>query len=387
MAVEIHARHERPAGSEEQFRLLVEGIRDYAIVMLDPSGRVMSWNAGAERMIGYRADEIVGQHCSKFYSPDDIARGWPEHELQVTRAEGRFEDAGWRIRKDGSSFWAKVISTALYSQDGPDGQLLGYARIIQDMSGCRGAELAEETSRSFHRSLAMVAQEVRTPLAPIRNAMSILRMQELKNARLSSCRDIVDRNVAALSRLVEDLLDISRLSSGRLLMFKGPLDLATIVSHAVAVCGPLIAERRQELRVELPSQPLWVHGDVRRLSQVVLNLLNNASAVTPEGGAIKLLARQCDGYVELAVRDAGIGFDAGLLPRIFDLFVQDETVTDPSPAGLRIGLTLVKEIVSLHGGSVEASSAGPQLGNELRVRLPALEDKCPAMPKRLGKGA
>lgn len=365
--------------SEELFRMLVDGIKDYAIIMLDLEGRILSWNRGAELMTGYTEDQIRGQPSSRLYPDEAVARGWPVHELQVARAEGRFENEGWRIRKDGTPFWANVVVTALY--DG-EGRLRGYAQVTRDLTHHKPCESLEETNRRMHRFLAALAHELRNPLAPIRNAMGVLRMQESKDPRSAWCRDIVDRQVAQLTRLVEDLLDVSRITSGKVVLTKGPLDIAVIVSRAVEASRPLRDERKQDLKVELHDQPLWVLGDLTRLSQVVLNLLNNASKFTPEGGSIFFTARRRDSYIELVVRDSGIGIPKEVLPTIFDLFGQADTLPERSIGGLGLGLALVKEIVNLHGGSVDVTSPGANMGNEFKVRLPSLEDKQPSAAER-----
>jgi PAS domain S-box-containing protein len=157
--------------NEEHFRLMVEAVQDYAIFMLDPDGRVASWNAGAERIKGYRPSEIIGQHFSRFYPPDSVARGWPDEELERARATGRFEDEGWRIRKDGSRFWANVVITAVHD---PSGQLRGFTKITRDLTERRRVETLEEEGRQINEFLAMLGHELRNPLAPIRNAVAVM---------------------------------------------------------------------------------------------------------------------------------------------------------------------------------------------------------------------
>jgi len=161
--------------SEERFRLMVEAVKDYAIFMLDPEGRVASWNAGAERIKGYRSSEILGKHFSIFYPPDRVAARWPEHELEVARAEGRFEEEGWRLRKDGSRFWANVIITAVYDQSG---ELRGFTKVTRDLTERRRMETLEAEGKQMTEFLAMLGHELRNPLAPIRNAVAVMRSEE-----------------------------------------------------------------------------------------------------------------------------------------------------------------------------------------------------------------
>ncbi|MFL6200205.1 MAG: PAS domain S-box protein, partial [Thermoanaerobaculia bacterium] len=210
---ERRMRQEFLRESEERFRLLVESIKDYALFMLDPEGRIVSWNAGARALKGYRADEVIGRHFSLFYPSEAIARGWPEHELETAIAEGRFEDEGWRVRKDGSRFWANVIITPLYDEER---RLRGFAKITRDLSDRKRVERLEEAERQMHEFLAMLAHELRNPLAPIRNALAVMQRSELNEQTLDWSRSVIDRQVTHLTRLVDDLLDVSRITKGKI---------------------------------------------------------------------------------------------------------------------------------------------------------------------------
>jgi PAS domain S-box-containing protein len=356
--------------SEERFRLMVEAVADYAIFMLDPQGRVTSWNQGAQRIKGYTAAEILGQHFSRFYPPEKVATGWPEHELAAARAVGRFEDEGWRLRKDGSAFWANVVITALYDREN---RLYGFVKITRDLTDRRRVDALEESGRQINEFLAMLAHELRNPLAPIRNAVTLMREGGLNDAMMEWSRSVIDRQVTHLTRLVDDLLDVSRITSGKITLRQEPVELHSVVDNAVDACRPLIEARRQTLEIVLPAEPLRVEGDVTRLSQVVLNLLNNAVKYTPEGGNIRLAVEVEGGQAVVRVADTGIGIPADLLPKIFDLFTQGDRSLDRSEGGLGIGLTLVRRLVELHGGAVGAHSEGSGRGSELVIRLPLLD--------------
>jgi len=353
--------------SEERFRLMVEVVRDYAIFMLDPSGRVASWNAGAERIKGYRAEEIIGQHFSRFYPAEKVAEGWPEHELTVAAAEGRFEDEGWRIRKDGSRFWANVIITAVFDNRG---ELRGFAKVTRDLTEAKRVQRLEEEGRQTNEFLAMLGHELRNPLAPIRNAVAVMGTKTVNDPTVSWARDLIERQVGHLSRLVDDLLDVSRITSGKITLHREMADLAVIVGRAAETTRPFLEQRRHHLELDAGSQPLRVFGDPTRLSQVVLNLLNNAAKYTPEGGHIWVHLAREGAHALLSVRDDGIGMSADLVPRVFELFTQGERTLDRSEGGLGIGLTLVDRLVRMHGGTVEARSPGPGKGSEFVVRLP-----------------
>src|SRR5215213_4240927 len=215
--------------NEEHFRLLVEGVKDYAIFMLDPEGRIASWNAGAENIKGYQAQEIIGRHFSTFYPPEAIARGWPEHELVVAQQEGRFEDEGWRVRKDGSTFWANVVITPLYDRER---RLRGFAKVTRDMTERKRIEALEASNAQKNQFLAMLSHELRNPLAPIRNALEVMLEKSSHDPVVEWAGALIDRQVGHLSRLVDDLLDVSRIITNKITLRKEPLEIAEVVAAA-----------------------------------------------------------------------------------------------------------------------------------------------------------
>lgn len=365
--------------SEERVRLLVDSVRDYAIFMLDPEGIVQSWNAGAQAIKGYEPSEIIGRHFRSFYTPEDQAAGKPERELAEARAHGRIEDEGWRVRKDGTLFWANVVLTAVL---GPDGGLRGFAKVTRDMSERRRLEELERSSRRMNEFLAMLAHELRNPLAPIRNAVTIMQLETLSSPVLRNCRDVIDRQLTHVTRLVDDLLDVGRLTTGKIKLRKELVRMGDIVARSVEVARPIVTARRHVLSVEQPPDPVYVQGDATRLSQVLQNLLVNAAKYTPEGGRIQLRVAAADSFVYLVVSDNGRGLSPEHLQTIFQLFVQADTGTSVgSESGLGIGLTLARSLAEMHGGSIEATSPGLGQGSTFTVRLPmaahggATEDK------------
>jgi PAS domain S-box-containing protein len=675
--------------SEERFRLMVEGVQDYAIFLLDPHGRVASWNAGAERIKGYRAEEIIGQHFSRFYPQEAIDRGWPAHELRVARQVGRFEDEGWRVRKDGSQFWANVVITALYdgagnfrgfskvtrdlterkraeenarrlveettarrvaeegarlireqrerlrvtlasigdavlstdadgritylnpvaerlvgwtaeeaagrplsdvfrvvneqtrqpvenplvraltervvvglanqtvliARDGSErpiddsaapirdagGRVVGGVLVFRDISDRRRAEqqrnarlavthalseaatvedgaggvlravcenlgwdvglfwavkeqaetlacrqswhrpgvpveeferasrgrtfakgeglpgrvwatgkpawvldiahdtnfprLAPAVSHGLHSAfacpvivgeqtlgviefftrrirepdagllemmntvagqvgqflerrraeealreadrrkdefLATLAHELRNPLAPMRNALQVIQMAGNDAAAVGQAREMMERQMRHLVRLVDDLLDLSRVTRGKLELRKQRVDLAAVVRTAVETSRPLIEAAGHHLTITLPPQPVFLDGDPVRLAQVFSNLLNNAAKYTERGGHIWLTAGRQGGDAVVSVRDSGLGIPREMLGKVFELFTQVDRTLEKAQGGLGIGLTLVRRLAEMHGGSVEAKSEGYGHGSEFTVRLPAM---------------
>ena len=353
--------------TEEGFRLLVDSVLDYGIFMLDPSGRVSSWNPGAQRIKGWRADEIIGRHFSIFYPREAVDRGWPDHELTVARREGRFEDEGWRVRKDGSQFWANVVISAVYDDAR---RLLGFAKVTRDLTQRKRVEELETAERRIQEFLAMLGHELRNPLAPIRNAVAILRAGAHDEASEERAAGVIERQVDHLSRLVDDLLDVSRITSGKIALRKEGFDLAVPVLSAIDAARPSLERKKQGFDFRHDRSPLPVFGDETRITQVVLNLLSNASKYTPAGGRIALVLEKSDQQAVIRVEDDGVGIAPDLLPRMFDLFVQGERSLDRSEGGLGLGLTLVRRLVHLHGGTVAASSQGPGKGSTFEVRLP-----------------
>jgi PAS domain S-box-containing protein len=375
---------ERRRVEDQRFALLVESVKDYALLTLDPTGHVTTWNAGAEAIKGYTASEIVGSHFSRFYPEEDVRAGKCEHELEVAARDGRFEDEGWRVRKDGSRFWANVVIRAI--RDDLD-QLIGFSKITRDLTERRRAEAetaarqaAEQSSRIKDEFLAMLGHELRNPLAPISSALQLLKLRgDPKSAREYQ---VIERQVAQMVRLVEDLLDVSRISRGKIALKRKPFDLRDALAKAVEIALPLLEQKGHGFEVKVPPRPLMVDGDEARLIQVFANLLNNAAKYTNEGGRVVLAVHHTTTHVVVEVQDNGIGIDPNLLPRVFELFVQGYQDADRAEGGLGIGLTLVHSLVLLHGGEVEARSGGAHQGSTFVVRLPAVHQELGPEPER-----
>ncbi|VTU15074.1 Aerobic respiration control sensor protein ArcB [Variovorax sp. PBL-H6] len=354
--------------SEERFRLLVEGVKDYAIFMLDTSGHVVSWNVGARRFKGYEAHEIIGRHFSTFYSPEAQATGWPDEELRIARRDGRFQDEGWRVRKDGTRFWASVVITAVHDETGT---LRGFAKLTRDLTEQRRVSSLEDEGRRISTFLAMLGHELRNPLAPISNALALMAREKLESRTLRLAHETIARQLKQMVRLVDDLLDIGRITSGKIRLEAKPVNLNEVVAEAMEATMPAAQDKSQQLQVELEEAAVWVVGDRARLIQVLSNLLGNAVKFTPARGHVTVRAGHDGDRAVLSVRDDGPGIASKDIARIFNLFEQGEQDIARLQGGLGLGLSLVQQLISLHGGDVAAYSKGvPGEGSEFVVRLP-----------------
>ncbi len=545
--------------SEERFRLLVESVRDYAIFMLDPTGRIATWNIGAERIKGYRADEIIGEHLSRFYPTVDIEAGKCEMELEVAAREGRFEDEGWRLRKDGSHFWANVILTALRDADG---RLVGYAKVTRDLTerkraeeerlrlgilareriatlthlsealagalstdevsavvveagttlaradacllymldprslvlellaerGCNpnlvdrirhitpesdnpvysigvgrvdsvwiesaaeydaffpamarveadgprtnafwcaslraegrtigmlavafhaprafaseerefvgtfarqcaqalaragrlaaeraAASMAEEARRSADRAnhakdefLAVVSHELRTPLNAIMGWAKIMMSRDFDDRRRRVAVETIERNAGAMAQLIEDLLDMSRVISGKMRLELQVVDVASVVEAAVHSIKPAADAKEVTVACALEVSPR-VTADPTRLQQIVWNLVSNAIKFTPRAGRVHVRLRRDSDEIALTVEDTGKGISPAFLPSVFDAFRQEDASPSRARGGLGLGLAITRQLVELHGGRIEAFSEGEGQGSKFVVTLP-----------------
>jgi PAS domain S-box-containing protein len=364
---------------EERFRLIAENVRDYAIVLLAADGTVVSWNAGAERILGYRADEIIGRPDTRFFTPEDAAAGRPQRELRQAAEVGRADNECWLVRKDGSRFWASGVTTALR-----DGELRGFVKILRDLTERKAledelrqrAEALAEANRHKDEFLAMLAHELRNPLAPVLTGVRVARQAGADDRAREQALVMVERQARHLTRVVDDLLDVSRLTRGRVQLRPERLDLARLIRTTAEDARPLLEQGGLALAVQTPQTPVWVQGDPTRLAQVFQNLLDNAAKFTSRGGRVEVAAGVDEARQQavVTVRDSGVGIEPDMLRRIWEIFAQADHSLDRASGGLGLGLALVRGLVELHGGRVEAASAGPGRGAEFTVRLPVVPE-------------
>ncbi|MDI1477893.1 PAS domain S-box protein [Polyangium sp. y55x31] len=502
---------------EERYRLLVEGVRDYAIYMLDPEGRVESWNAGAERIKGYTAAEVIGQHFSRFYPAEDIEQGKPERALILAARTGRFEDEGIHVRKDGTRFWANVVLTALRDESGAlrgfsnltrdvterkeaveaardaaarlraivdtavDGiitidergtietmnpaaermfgygadELIGhnvkmvmpepyktehdtylanylrtgvrkiigigrkvrgrrkdgaefpielavseffvgerrfFAGVIRDITEREAAEAeresllgseraarseAERANRMKDEFLATMSHELRTPLTPILGWIELLRVSQQAPGNLEKGLSVIERNARLQLQLISDLLDVSRIVSGKLRLNVQWIDLPNVIDSAIESVRHAAEVKGIEIRATYEPTDTTVMGDPDRLQQVVWNLVANAIKFTPSNGHVDITLSRTNGHFRLTVSDTGQGIAPEFLPLLFDRFRQADSSTSRRYGGLGLGLSIVKHLVELHGGSVHAESEGIGKGATFVVDLPTMRAFAP----------
>jgi two-component system CheB/CheR fusion protein len=369
------SRRTEDASAGQLLRLLVEQTREFAIILLDVDGRVTGWNKGAEHVFGIAHDDAIGRPGSLVFTEQDIARGTPVQEVATAEADTAAEDDRWLARADGSRFWATGVMIPLHDDQG---RLAGFGKILRNRTDLR--EQIEALRNQLEASNAIIvrkdtflstlAHELRNPLAPLLHAIEIIRRRVAAGAAIEDTLGLIARQVAILMRLVDELLDLARINAGKIMLEKERIALRRVVDRAVESASPLVQERRQQLKVLFPSAAIVVDADPARLIQVFVNLITNAAKFTPPGGHIWVKGGTEGDEGVVRVADDGIGIAHDMMPHIFDLFTQAESSRNQSRGGLGIGLALVKDIVTLHGGSVQVSSEGAGKGSNFSVRLP-----------------
>ncbi len=362
-------RHEEELRQrEEDFRLLVEGVRGHAMFLVDTEGCIRTWNAGAERMLGYAADQVLGQPTSVLYTAEDREAGQFQSALAAARAKGHIEFQAWRQRADGVRIQVEVATTEVRDASGA---ARGFVQIIRDLSDKQRVEALESEGRRITEFIAMLSHELRNPLAPIRNAVAILK-RFVDRPETVWCAELIGRQVTHMTCLVDDLLDVSRVTTGKIRLDLKPLMVNELVEHAVEAMRPTVQGYGLSLDVAITPVPMTVSGDATRLTQVLVNLLTNAAKYTPSPGSIQVSLAAENEQAVLKISDTGIGLSPELVERVFEPFVQAERALARSEGGLGIGLTLVRSVVDLHGGAVTASSDGVGKGATFTIRLPCI---------------
>jgi len=369
--------------SELRFRGLLERLPAGAYTC-DPAGLITYFNQHAVQLWGRapKLNDPVDRFCGSFklYAIDGSPIMHDECWMALA-LKNSLEYNGREIiieRPDGQRRATLAYANPINNDDG---KLLGAVNVLIDISDRKKAEEAlQEADRSKNEFLATLAHELRNPLAPIRAAVRILQLKSKPTGESQSALEVIDRQTRQMARLVDDLLDIARITSNKLELRREPIELSEILDSAVETSRPLIDQRAQKLIVNAPVESIRLDADLVRLAQVISNLLNNAAKYTPRGGRIWLTAAREENNAVIKVRDTGMGISAEMLPRIFEMFTQAERAANGSPGGLGIGLTLVKRLVEMHGGTITAHSDGGGNGSEFVVRVPTIASE-PARPE------
>lgn len=361
------SERERAERGLAQLAAIVESSED-AILTKDLDGIITSWNQGARNLYGYETAEVVGRHISLLVPPDHRDE-MPAIMARLKAGERIQHFETVRMHKDGRRVDVSVSISPLKA----GGCVIGAAAIARDISARKRVEQElRDADRRKSEFLAMLAHELRNPLAPLRNGLQIMHLaNDDSGAAAAEARAMMERQLVHMVRLIDDLLDLSRITNGKIELRKERLDVAAVAREALDISRPLAQAAGHEITVALPSQATLVYGDRARITQVIANLLNNSVKFTGPGGRIWLTIERQGSDVAIKVKDTGVGIAPEMLPKIFDMFAQAGRPPDPTQSGLGIGLSLVRRLVQMHGGSVEAYSEGLDKGSEFVVRLSA----------------
>ncbi|MES2631819.1 MAG: response regulator [Pseudomonadota bacterium] len=358
------------------FARVVESLRDYAVILMDEHGAIRSWNGAAQQIFGLERSGVIGRSARLLFTPEDREAGVFEQELRDARERGKANDDRWMMRSDGLRLWAEGVLTPLY---GDDRELNGYCKIVRDATeqyrdaeALRAAkEQAERANQAKDRFLAVLSHELRTPLTPILTATHLLERLAVVPEQQSNLLPMIRRNVALEARLIDDLLDVTAISSGKVTLKKASVDMHRVIANVVDMLAEQIGEAGVIVTQDLASGDARVEGDEARLQQIVWNVVRNAVKFTPRGGRIALRTELVGQRVEFVCTDSGIGIHPDDIGRIFSAFEQASPEV-PRPLGsLGLGLAIARGLAADHGGTLVAQSEGPGRGATFRLNLPS----------------
>jgi PAS domain S-box-containing protein len=368
--------------SEERYRALIAQVRNYAIFAVDLEGHATTWNEGVERVLGWSRTEFIGLPIENLFAAEDITRGLHRRELQRAAEDGSAMSDQWLRRKDGSPFFATGMTSRVVDARG---HVVGFSKVLRDRTAWKLAQderdkLLESERKARHEAeaanrlkdefLATLSHELRSPLNAIVGWVHVLRRHTEASPEIARGLEVIERNARAQTQIVNDLLDMSRIMTGKVRLNPRLTSLQRIVSAALEAIRPAAEAKGIRLAAELDPGADRIRGDPNRLQQVLWNLLTNAVKFTPAGGSVRIAAARDDSHVELSVQDSGVGIPSAFLPFVFDRFRQADASTTRTFGGLGLGLSIVKNLIELHGGTVRGTSPGEGQGSTFFIRLP-----------------
>ena len=363
--------------TEEVFNLLVSAVKDYAIFIMDPKGHIRTWNSGAQRIKGYLPKEIIGKHFSTFYTEEAIAIKHPDFELREAIAKGSYEEEGWRLRKDGTQFWASITITTIFQDD----KVAGFVKVTRDLTERKNYELALEAARDEailanqlkSKFVASITHEIRTPLTGIVGLSELISKDEACSEDIRETGSRIFEAAKQLLVILNDLLDFSKLEAGKMSSETVPFDVRDVVDRVRGLCEAKATTKSLNLRVDISENvPKMVVGDPTKIRQVLLNLVDNAVKFTESGG-VEIAVEKSDDDILYSVTDTGIGIEEELQKNLFQPFVQAEQSTTRLYGGSGLGLSIAHQIVSLLGGKIGMASQ-PGNGTTVWFTLPVKEE-------------
>jgi PAS domain S-box-containing protein len=378
----LRTEHKATQTELEKYKLLVENIQDYAIFLMDKDGYIQTWNKGAEKNKGYKADEIIGRHFSTFYLERDKAAKKPERELEIAKKFGRVEDEDWRLRKDGSRFWANVVITALYEND----ELVGFAKVTRNLSDRKQQEDAlreansllreqqrdlERLSASKDEFISLASHQLRTPATAIKQLIGLL-LEGFKGEIDPEQREILlkayDSNERQIA-IVNSLLRVAQIDAGKVTLHKTPVDIEKMLQDVVSEQIDTIKNREQTITIEADKNLPHIFIDPEHFRMGLENLVDNASKYTPEGGELSIMVNQQGSEMTIAFHDTGVGIAEQDLEKLFTKFSRIPNELSQKVGGSGLGLYWVYKIIELHAGSLEVDSQLHK-GTTFTIRVP-----------------
>lgn len=376
----LRAEHNKTLTELERYKLLVENVQDYAIFFMDAEGYIQTWNKGAQKTKGYAPEEIIGKHFSIFYSPEDNADQKPQRELIIAKKIGRVEDEDWRIRKDGSKFWANVVITALYDDDG---KLQGFAKVTRNLTERKEQEdnlrtaniLLQQQQKELQRLnaskdefISLASHQLRTPATAIKQLLGIL-LEGFEGALPENIMRIVQKTYDSNERqiqIVNSLLKVAQIDAGKVVLRKKSYAINTIVSELCVQYKGVISDKHQTITFVPPTEELRGFVDEHYYRMAIENIIDNASKYTPEGGRITLTAGTDGEHVYVDVEDTGVGISSENIPVLFEKFQRISNDLSHRVSGSGLGLYWVEKVIDLHQGEVQVES---QLGKGTKFRV------------------